>query len=52
MTFYLSHRETQSNNEYECNTTFEQQLIKIVEIFEATLSNDATIQQKCCITKC
>ena len=52
MTFYLSDRETQSNNEYECDATFEQQLNEIIEVLEVALSNDANIQQGRCATKC
>ena len=51
MTLYLSHKKTQSNNEYECDVTFKRQLNEIVKIFEKTLSNDAIIQQKCCTIK-
>ena len=43
MTLYSSNRKTQSNNEYECNATFKQQLSEIVEVLEAILSNDAKI---------
>ena len=52
MTPYSSNRETRSNDEYECDTTFEQQLNKVVETLEEVLSNDANTQSKCCTTKC
>ena len=52
MTFYSNNRETQSNNEYECITIFEQQLNEVVEALEVVLSNDANIQSKRCTTKC
>ena len=44
MIFYSNNRKTQSNNEYECDATFEQQLSEIVETLEVTLSNDANLQ--------
>ena len=43
MIFYSSNQETQSNNDYEHNATFEQQLNEVVETLEITLSNDANI---------
>ena len=52
MISYLNHKETQLNNEYECNMTFERQLNEIVKALEKALSNDAIIQQRCCTTKC
>ena len=51
MTFYSSNRETQSNDEYECDATFKQQLNEVVEVLEEVFNNDANTQLKCCATK-
>ena len=52
MIFYSSNRETRSNDEYECDATFKQQLNEVVEVLEEALSNDANTQSKRCATKC
>ena len=52
MIFYSNNRKTRSNDEYENDAIFKQQLNEIVKIFKMILNNDVNTQSKRYATKC